>query len=521
MSLPGYPMIEAKVNYRQFIDLTIVLVVGIVMLSMAWVGYVGSDDHSYARGALDWLNHLPHPYIGDDHWTLRHPVVIPVAVSLALFGFREISLGLPSALLFLLFLGTNYFYLQRFFGAGVALLGTVLLATTPLFVVQATFPQDVIVQLLAVSSSFCLFYSASRSNGRGRLMFGAGVAAAVAWLTLETTAALLLFYAILFLIGVGVPRRYYWTMALAFVLIVGAEIGYFTVLTGDPLYRYRIDLHHDTVDRAGDVTVAKQSGSLFDLEGNLSVNVFLQPIVALLLNQEFGALFWMFVPALLWIWKRKPPLEDRHLLKLLSGLGIVWIIFVSFNGSILWVVPRYYSVAAWVAVIVVAYWLKQFVLAHWPKMAIVAVAGWLATNLLCVYVENKNPLFAERALIDYVMLHGESVYTDPMTITRAKLLLEFHGVSERVLSDPAPADALVYVNRTNIERCKRLGYRCKWRWEHYLPKKDWTELTRMDPQPKRIGVFLGFFGFDKLIPEEIFNRLAGRNPGAALYRVHS
>ena len=76
------------------------------MLTLAWVGYVGTDDQSYARGALGWLNGFP--YVGDNHWKVRHPVVIPLAVSLAIFGYREISLGLPSAFFFLVFLGVNY-----------------------------------------------------------------------------------------------------------------------------------------------------------------------------------------------------------------------------------------------------------------------------------------------------------------------------------------------------------------------------------------------------------------------------
>src|SRR5262245_58740797 len=76
-------------------NLFLVLIVGAVMLGLAWVGYVGSDDHSYARGALGWINEFP--YVGKDHWTLRHTVVIPVALGFVIFGFREISLALPSA----------------------------------------------------------------------------------------------------------------------------------------------------------------------------------------------------------------------------------------------------------------------------------------------------------------------------------------------------------------------------------------------------------------------------------------
>ena len=226
---------EARTESKEWIShFFLILAVGVVMLSVGWVGYVGSDDHSYARGALGWLNQFP--YMGDDHWTLRHTVVIPIGVSLAVLGMREISLGIPSALLFLLMLAFNYHYSQRFFGARFALLVSIFMATTPLLVVQATFPQDVIVQLFAISLSFWLFYSATSHHRPGSLMFAAGVAAALGWLTLETTAGLLLFYGILFLIGFGLPRRFYWIMAFGFLLIVGIEVSYFTAIKGDPFY---------------------------------------------------------------------------------------------------------------------------------------------------------------------------------------------------------------------------------------------------------------------------------------------
>ena len=171
-------------------------------------------------------------------------------------------------------------------------------------------------------------------------MFASGVAAAFGWLTAETTAALLLFYAVLFLIGFGSPRRYYWIMALGFVVVVGIEIGYLTAMTGDPLYRYRMDLFHDVVDRIGD-RAAMRSGIILNLDGNLTVSPPLEPFVALVLNQEFGLLFWSYIPAAIWVWRtKKIAAEDRRLLRLLVGLGLVWMAFVSLNASVLYVVPR-------------------------------------------------------------------------------------------------------------------------------------------------------------------------------------
>jgi len=401
----------------------------------------------------------------------------------------------------------------------LSVFSSIFMATTPLFVIQATFPQDVIAQLFAVSLSFWLFYAATLHERPGWLMFTAGVAAAFGWLTLETTAGLLLFYAILFLLGLGVPRKYYWIMALGFLVVVGTEIGYFTALTGDPLYRYRIDLFHDVVDRIGDAKTALGSGVTLNLEGNLTVNPFLEPFTALLLNQEFGILFWLYIPAAIWVWRtNRIAAEDRRLLRFLTGLGLVWMAFVSLNASVLYVVPRYYAPFSWAALIIVVYWLNEFLLVRWPRVAVLAGVGLLTTNLFCVYVENKIPLFAERALVEYVAHHRGVVYTDPMTLSQAKLLFEFRGISsDRVLKDPAPAGAVFYGSPKSIERCKREGKRCKWSWEQYMPRNSWSEVTRIEPTRKVSGFLLRFLQLDTVIPREIFDRLDRPNPGSTFY----
>jgi 4-amino-4-deoxy-L-arabinose transferase-like glycosyltransferase len=492
----------------------ILLAVGIAMLAVSWVGYVGSDDHSYARGALGWLNSFP--YVGDDHWTLRHTVVLPVAASLAVFGFREISLGLPSALLFLVFLGVNYFYLQRFFGGQFALLTSVVMATVPLFAVQATFPQTTIVETFFVCLSFWLFYSACRQY-QPALLIAAGVAAAFGFLTRETTIGLPIFYAILFLMGFGMPRRYYWFMAAGFVLIVGIEIVYFSALVGDPWYRYRIDLFHDAVDRVGQAKSALSSGATFNTEGNLSVNVLLDPIIALLFNQEFGLLFWVFPAAAVWVWRSNTiPTADRLLLRLLTGLTVVWMVFISVNTAVLYVVPRYYAVSTWAAVIIIAYSLYYLYRTWRPSVVLSAGAGLLLVNLLCVQIENKNPLFAERGLVEYVKHNEGIVYTDPMTFARARLLLEFSGIADRVSVSPVPRNSLFYFNSNNLTRCKRSGA-CKWRIEEYLPQKEWQELARNEPKEKISGRLLTMLGVNKVLPKDVFDRLNKQSAPAVLY----
>ena len=483
------------------------------MVTLAWVGYAGTDDQSYASGAMGWLNGFP--YIGDNHWKLRHPVVIPLAVSLAIFGYREISLGLPSAFFFLVFLGVNYYYLQRFFGTRFGLLASAFMATTPLFVVYATFSQTVVVETLVLSISFWLFYSATRAQEPGWPMFTSGVAAGFAFLTRETAGAILLFYGVLFLFGYGMRRRYYWIMALGFLLIVGMEMSYFSALTGDPFYRYRIDLNHDAFAARG--VLSQGTGGILTVTGDLHAGgTILHPIVSLLFNQEFGLLFWVFIPAATWACRAKIlALEDRRLLRILTGLGILWMVFISY-GQVVGVVPRFYTVSLWTAIIVIVYWVRCYLYPYWPKVAIFLGTSLVATNLLCIYVENKNPVFAERALVAYVFQHdGATVYTDPSTLRLAALLLEFKGVSNRVLSGPVPPGGLFYFNKKNIDYCQR--YECSYSWKQYLPKDSWSVLMRMEPKRKLSGALLTLVGLDKIIPPAIFERLDRPKAGGVLY----
>ena len=66
------------------------------MLAFFWVGFLGSDDALYWRGASGWLNHFP--YLGGDHWTLRHTLVVPMALARLIFGNSAASLALPTIL---------------------------------------------------------------------------------------------------------------------------------------------------------------------------------------------------------------------------------------------------------------------------------------------------------------------------------------------------------------------------------------------------------------------------------------
>jgi hypothetical protein len=50
----------------------------------------------YWGGAFGWLQHIP--YLGDSHWTLRHTLVIPMAITRGLLGDNMAAMALPTLL---------------------------------------------------------------------------------------------------------------------------------------------------------------------------------------------------------------------------------------------------------------------------------------------------------------------------------------------------------------------------------------------------------------------------------------
>ena len=80
----------------------------------SWLGYTGfiaSDDWSYSEAAIGWLDHFP--YVGTNHWGLRHAVVLPVALSFLLSGINEVSMILPTRVYLVLLVLLTYSCLTR------------------------------------------------------------------------------------------------------------------------------------------------------------------------------------------------------------------------------------------------------------------------------------------------------------------------------------------------------------------------------------------------------------------------
>lgn len=499
------------VDHRRAVGwLLLAFALAAVLMALDWVGYDGADDRSYALAAEAWLTHFP--AIAANHWAARHTVVLPVAASLTLFGRHEFALALPSVVFFAGLLWVNFAFARRYLGSRTATFFVLLLAATPEFVVQGTYINNDIVEAFFASLSFWLFIAGSE-NGRAAPLLGAGAAAGLAFLTRETSLVLPVFYAVCVVFDERAPRWSYAYVLVGFAAVVAAEMTYFGAMTGDVLYRYRLDAGHDTVRRAQEFAATAKSGNALDSQGNLSVSLWADPFLMLFGSQKYGLLFYLAIPAAIWAFRSKAiAIAQRLVLTRAARLMLLWIAFLSLAFPILYLVPRYYAVPAWASVLLIAGAFAHF--ASKP-VVIVAIVALLAVNALSLYLENTDPRFAERAMVAWLAAHpGARVQLDPDMARRSDLLLQLAGLESRIDRGPPRKGALYVFSPRNLELCVQQGV-CK--QGTFLPKPGWKFIDSVKGRPRAISGLLR--ALHVALPRQIQQKMATPSPGFVVYKV--
>ncbi len=482
-------------------NIVALLVLAGLMLRFAWVGYIHSDDIFYADSARGWIAQFPW-YVGDTHWSLRHTFVLPLALSFSLWGENQASLAAVSILYFLALVVFTYAISAKQLGTHIALAICAALITTPVFAIWSTIATPDIAETFFIAVSVWVFFRATET-GRTALFVGAGLLAGLAWLTRETALSVVLFYGVLFLFYPRVPRSKYFLVALGFLLPVVAELVYFWANTGDPLYRLWVDIDQ------GRSRGAAQHGHT----GNFEINKWLNPWLAVLVNQNFALLFFLAAPALLWLWRQRkakiPPwLILVGLLLVVSFLTIAYIMPVR-------KLPRYFEVSTYAAVCLTVAWLGSQVWPRRPYLAAGLYALLIGTNLLAIYMDNRDPLFGEHALADWAVQHPGPIYTDPDTLDGAQFFLKAQGVSRFVSATPPPAGALYFYNPNRVNAADQdPAYR-----KQYTPLPTWPLAMSITPQPKVLGAILAKLGLAEFFPDRIIRKLSSPNDPIMVYRV--
>ena len=474
------------------------IVLFLALVAASWIGFIGSDDVTYARGAYGWLKHFP--YVGG-HGTIRYTITLPMAAAFRLIGQNEYAMVLPSLLYLLGFLVLGTDRVRTVCGEDAGLAALLLLATSPLFVIQASIANVDVVELFFLFASFALFWRALSNGGQPRTLIASGAAAGFAFLTRETAAFAAVFFGLLFLIGYGFHRLRYLWIGVGFAAIWAIELIYLGIMTGDPLYRFNISMHHDaTIDRS------------IDLAGNVIVNPLIDPLLVILINQEFMGLFFIAIPVTVWLCFGRgiDPVRQRFV-RLLALFGLTWFVCVGAAQHLLPLNPRYFMVTAAMAMMVTGIGIATL----WPRRRMLAgglMTLLVATNLVGIGVENKQPMFAERTLAAFARAHPDQrITTDPMTRYRADLLLRWAGAEGRVIAMPPARGALhLYVPANADLPNARMNGSDALLYGH---QRNWFTVAHVEPPVPLLARGLEQTGLARLVPGPVWRKLRPVNGG--------
>lgn len=498
-------MISSHNPSRHFLLIGFVAGLFTLLVASSWVGYISSDDGIYLSQALVWGDgeaHLP-----TSHWGFRYPVVFALTGAVAAFGDNTASVATVSIMYSLLLLGAVYVVMSRFVSASVALLSIGLAATWPLLVIKSSVISADIPEAFFAILSVALFVEATRHESPSRYLFISGLLAGFMMLTRETGAGLGLVYAILFFSGAYFDRKLYLWGALGILCVLGLEAAYYLSQGESVLYRFATIVEsHGSVE----LTSRDFSGGI----GNVSDDRFFGPILALLVNQEVGLMFYFTIPAA-WFLLRKASLEgsERVLAQVLTLLVCVWVLWISYSGAIR-PMPRYYSVAAVASIMLTAMWL--YYLPNRRRATWFAVL-FVVSNLIALSLENTHPRFASRTLATYVKFNDVVVYTDQRTYNRTVDVLRWSPPEHRAqLREGVPPIGALLFNNPNVN-----GFTPEMEDEirARVASKELESIKVWQPPRRGIGHILGFLGLEALVPEKYRQRLIYGNRAIELLRV--
>jgi hypothetical protein len=474
---------------------------------LVFVGYIESDDLFYVAGARGWLH--DGLFLGTDHWSIRHCIVLPMAAAFRIFGESEATLVLPSLCYAAALLGLLACIATGLGGWRAAALVIAVVASVPVVATEASLVSTDLPEAFFVIGSVWAWHRARAGTGMLPYLLG-GAAAGCAVITRETTAALLVFYLVAFVAGRGADRRGFMLLAAGFLAVAGADWLYLWCMSGDPLYRLHIALAGAQGD-GPQMEAAIGDGSGLDRFGSLAFPRGIRPMGVLFLNQNFGLFFWICVPAAAWLAVRGTG-EARMSAWLFGGLAAVWLLVTGYLlAPWLWVIPRYYVVCVALGV----------------PLAVLLAAGlggrrrWLAIGTLLLLVGSNTVLnlgattdtmAGERALVTAVQNNAGLIHTDPGTAQGAGWLLAQFHLSDRVTTAPPGPGALYFYN-SRPRRPVPAG------WPMQTPPAGWSRLDGTIAAPKWTVFIVRAFHLSAVLPAGLVAKLDPPPRELGIYRV--
>lgn len=479
----------------------VLLLVAVLALKLAWTGFVSSDDAYYVQAGAGWLHHFP--YVGEHFGTIRATVAIPIAAMFYFFGENEVSAVLSTSLFLVLTALLTFKALKDIVGTWPAVLAGIALLTTPLFALKSTIPCADLPELFFVTLSFWLFwYAINGAKPRIGILIGTGVSAGLAFSAHEVTSALLLFYGLLFLINFRIPRLAYLWIVAGFVLVLVGESVYYGLVAGNPLHRFQLLLQGTSVNDRSHVGFMQIASG-----GTIHIWEPIDPIVMILTHHDFALLGWLVMPPIIWVIKTRnlQPTPQLTLARLSLGLGVVWFLFSALMLTKLILLPRYYMVSAYFFLVLVTLWMAIILWQRRGALTIVLILFALAANVLSITLDNKNPRFAERALVAYLKSNDGLVHTDPLTAHNASWFCHWQKVDCQriVIKSPGPGDVYFW-NPRNTDNPNRLVSQSQ--LAKYRPLPTWKRIGSFEQPPAYLSSLAKTVGIDRGLPAFVYKK---------------
>ena len=182
--------------------------------------------------------------------------------------------------------------------------------------------------------------------------------------------------------------------------------------------------------------------------------------------------------------------------------------------------PRYYNMSVMAACmatgITLSYWFNR---AH--TLPILVLVILVSSNMLGIYLKDKNPLFAERALVEAIQRYAEPIYTDPQTVWKSSFLFQASGKSVKTSEvSLIPYNSLYFFNPDHVLDSRMpIIYNEKDFSQKYTPMAEWDKIETIKPKRKLLDVLLDNGGLGPYVPEIINRKFLKPNKAVYLYRT--
>ncbi|HTC08703.1 MAG TPA: glycosyltransferase family 39 protein [Acetobacteraceae bacterium] len=322
-------------------------------------------------------------------------------------------------------------------GRGAAAAAT-LVVTCPLFILLASVANVDVADMFFILLAFSLIHRAmgAETPSATRLVL-AGACLGLAMLSRETSTFAVAAIGLLFLAGYGMRRGDFFLIGGGFVAVVGLETLYLRWLSGDMLYRDKIALNHDaTINRW-----------LPQGAGVPLIHPLIDPIAMLLLNHNFGLLTWIGVPLTAWLIRRGTLNAGAKRFAILTiVLAATWALIAAAWSTELNLMPRYFMLPAVLVSMLAGVALARLWQRGRYRLAAMLGVVLVVANVLCIWIDNHNYMYGEHELSAIAARVTEPIRTDPTTLRRSDLLLQWQGSANHVTDSPPSHGDLFYFN---------------------------------------------------------------------------